>query len=49
MRYGDRHYSNLGYSILGIALERAAKTDYATYIIKNICKPLKMNNTGFFY
>ena len=43
----DRHYSNLGYSLLGIALERVAKTDYADYIINNICKPLKMNNSGF--
>jgi CubicO group peptidase (beta-lactamase class C family) len=44
---GDRHYSNLGYSLLGIALERAAKTDYATYVMKNICRPLKMDSSGF--
>ncbi|CAN5278356.1 hypothetical protein BH09BAC4_BH09BAC4_09610 [soil metagenome] len=25
LSYGNRHYSNLGYSLLGIALERAAK------------------------
>ena len=43
----DRHYSNLGYSMLGIALERAAKVDFTNYVINNICKPLKMNNTGF--
>lgn len=47
LSYGDRQYSNLGYSMLGIALERAGKTDYATYVMENICKPLKMNNTGF--
>jgi CubicO group peptidase (beta-lactamase class C family) len=47
MSYGDRHYSNLGYSLLGIALERAAKTDFADYILYNICKPLNMNSTGF--
>jgi CubicO group peptidase (beta-lactamase class C family) len=47
LTYGDRHYSNLGYSLLGIALERAAKTDYTTYIVNNICRPLQMNNTGF--
>jgi CubicO group peptidase (beta-lactamase class C family) len=47
LSYGDRHYSNLGYSLLGIALERAAKTDYAGYIIKNICQPLKMDNSSF--
>ncbi|GHT62466.1 hypothetical protein AGMMS50239_15860 [Bacteroidia bacterium] len=45
--YGDRRYSNLGYSILGIALERAADSDFAAHIINNICKPLGMNNTGF--
>jgi CubicO group peptidase (beta-lactamase class C family) len=47
LSYGDRHYSNLGYSLLGIALERAAKTDYAHYVSANICKPLNMNSTGF--
>lgn len=47
MSCGDRQYSNLGYSLLGIGLERAAKTDYAEYIMANICKPLKMLNTGF--
>lgn len=47
MSCGDRHYSNLGYSLLGIGLERAAKTDYAEYITTNICTPLKMLNTGF--
>jgi CubicO group peptidase (beta-lactamase class C family) len=44
--YNDRHYSNLGYSVLGIALQRAAKVDYATYIVHNICRPLQMNSTG---
>jgi CubicO group peptidase (beta-lactamase class C family) len=33
--------------LLGIALERAAKTDYTDYVANNICKPLKMNSTGF--
>ncbi|HTR80193.1 MAG TPA: serine hydrolase domain-containing protein [Bacteroidota bacterium] len=47
MRYGERHYSNLGYCMLGIALERAAGTDYASYVIANICRPLKMYSTGF--
>ena len=47
LSYGDRQYSNLGYSLLGIALERAAKTDYANYVADNICKPLKMESTGF--
>lgn len=47
LSYNDRYYSNLGYSLLGIALERAAKTDYADYVVKNICKPLRMDNSGF--
>ena len=47
LSYGDRHYSNMGYSLLGIALERAAKTDYAKYVVSEICKPLKMNSSGF--
>jgi CubicO group peptidase (beta-lactamase class C family) len=45
--YNDRHYSNLGYSVLGIVLQRAAKVDFATYIVKNICRPLQMNSTGY--
>jgi len=47
LSYGDRHYSNLGYSLLGIALERAAKKDYRDYVLDNICRPLQMKNTGF--
>jgi len=47
LSYGDRHYSNLGYSLLGIALERAAKTTYTEYLLNYICKPLNMKNTGF--
>tara|TARA_R110002020_G_scaffold449572_1_gene662889 strand:+ start:2655 stop:4046 length:1392 start_codon:yes stop_codon:yes gene_type:complete len=46
LRAGDRHYSNLGYSLLGISLERASRTDYKNYILSNICEPLMMNNTG---
>ena len=47
VHHNDRHYSNVGYSILGIALKRAAKVEYSTYIVDNICKPLQMQNTGF--
>lgn len=47
LSYGDRYYSNLGYSLLGIALERAAKSNYENYVINKICKPLKMTNSGF--
>lgn len=47
LSYGDRHYSNLGYSMLGIAIERAAKSGYEQYVVNNICVPLKMTNSGF--
>jgi len=47
LHYGDRHYSNLGYCMLGIALERAAKIDYAAYVVKNIFQPLGMSSSGF--
>lgn len=43
----DRHYSNLGYSLLGTALERAAKNTFSDYVTLSICRPLKMNDTGF--
>ena len=46
LSYGDRQYSNLGYSMLGIACERAAKQDYSQYVVNNICRPLKMMSTG---
>lgn len=42
-----RHYSNLGYGMLGLALERAAGMDYQEYILSKICKPLNLTNTGF--
>lgn len=45
--YGDRRYSNWGYSLLGLALERAANVKYADYIVSRICQPLGMNNTLF--
>lgn len=42
----QRHYSNLGYSLLGLALEKAAKTSYENYIKSAICEPLGLSNTG---
>ncbi|HTE28041.1 serine hydrolase [Flavitalea sp.] len=43
----DRHYSNLGYTLLGIAIERAAKTNYSDYVTDYILAPLKMKESGF--
>ena len=47
VHHNDRHYSNLGYSLLGIAMERAAKTGYPKYVAAQIFKPLGMQFTGF--
>lgn len=42
----QRHYSNLGYSLLGLALERVVKTDFDKYMRSEICAPLSLTNTG---
>lgn len=47
IHHNDRHYSNLGYSLLGIALERAAGTGFRAYVSKHICTPLGMTSSGF--
>ena len=41
------NYSNIGYAILGLALERAAKKPYMTLITDNIFAPLQMDNSFF--
>jgi CubicO group peptidase (beta-lactamase class C family) len=40
-------YSNIGYAILGAALEKAAKEPYIDYVRNNIFRPLGMNDTTF--
>ena len=40
-------YSNLGYMILGVLIEKVSDLSYRDYVIKKILKPLKMNNSGF--
>ena len=40
-------YSNLGYSIMGLALSRVAKQPYDQYVAAQILKPLGMNSSGF--
>ncbi|RYY61334.1 MAG: class A beta-lactamase-related serine hydrolase [Chitinophagaceae bacterium] len=47
LSYGDRLYSNLGYCMLGIAGERAAKKDYRLFINQHIFQPLHMAASGF--
>ena len=41
------NYSNFGFQLLGIALERAAKKSFEEYIQTNILTPLSMSNSGF--
>lgn len=45
----DFHYSNVGYIILGIILEKVAKMPYKDYVVKKILRPLGMKFSGFDY
>jgi CubicO group peptidase (beta-lactamase class C family) len=40
-------YSNIGYVILALALERAAKEPYIAYVERNLLRPLGMTSSGF--
>jgi CubicO group peptidase (beta-lactamase class C family) len=40
-------YSNVGFSILGAAIARAAQESYKTYVARHILAPLGMSSTGF--
>src|SRR5262245_51760467 len=40
-------YSNLGFNILGLAVERIAHEPYADYVTKHIFQPLGMKQSGF--
>ncbi|WP_129777928.1 serine hydrolase domain-containing protein [Peristeroidobacter soli] len=42
-----RRYSNAGYSILGLALSRAAKRPFAEYVRTEILEPLGMRRSDF--
>ncbi|MEV0384760.1 serine hydrolase domain-containing protein [Nonomuraea sp. NPDC050643] len=39
-------YSNLGAGLLGLALAHRAGTDYETLVVREICTPLGMTDTG---
>ncbi|UCG52839.1 MAG: beta-lactamase family protein [Candidatus Latescibacterota bacterium] len=41
------HYSNLGFQLLGMALEKAAGVPFAEYLETNILQPLGMGKSGF--
>ena len=40
-------YSNLGFNILGLAVERITQEPYADYVTKHILQPLGMKRSGF--
>ncbi|MCF7886690.1 MAG: serine hydrolase [Candidatus Marinimicrobia bacterium] len=42
-------YSNSGYILLGYIIEKVTGESYEDYLVQNILKPLKMDNTGFEY
>ncbi|HVH88676.1 MAG TPA: serine hydrolase [Terriglobales bacterium] len=42
----DSHYSNEGYFLLAMILERVSRVSYERFLQKNIFAPLKLANTG---
>lgn len=42
-------YSNLGYALLGIVIERTSGMKYEEYIARHIFEPLEMNSSGFYF
>jgi CubicO group peptidase (beta-lactamase class C family) len=44
---GIFNYSNFGYIILGVLIEKVKKINYSEFIKKYIVSSLNMNNTGF--
>ena len=43
---GDSHYSNEGYFLLALILQRVSGSSYAQFLQTNIFGPLKLTNTG---
>ncbi len=41
-------YSNLGFTLLGIMVEKVSGLKYTDYVEQYIFKPLQMNNSGFY-
>lgn len=45
---GDQgRYSNIGYAILGLAVERASGMPYIRFVERTLLRPLNMQSTGF--
>jgi CubicO group peptidase (beta-lactamase class C family) len=42
-------YSNLGYTILGVLIEKVTQTRYEKYLDDNVLKPLGMSNSSFHF
>jgi CubicO group peptidase (beta-lactamase class C family) len=40
-------YSNIGYSILALIIEKVSSQDYETYLYENLWKPALMETTGY--
>ena len=47
-KFKEREYSNTGYALLGLVVENISGTSFEEFTEKNIFKPLKMVNTGWF-
>lgn len=43
-----KSYSNLGYALLGILIEKVSGLPYTEYVYSSIINPLDMKNTGFY-
>lgn len=43
----DYEYSNVGFSLLGMIIEKVSKEDYDSFLQKNIFIPAEMTNTGY--
>jgi CubicO group peptidase (beta-lactamase class C family) len=42
----EMRYSNSGYVLLGVVIEKASGQTYADFLAKNICEPLDLKDTG---
>ena len=43
----EHHYSNVGYSLLALIIEKASRMDFENFLNKEVFKPSKMNHTGY--
>jgi len=48
-RWGQGHYSNLGYMILGAVIEAVSSESYEDYVTEHISRPLGLEHTRFYY